>query len=264
MERILGLSAADLQVFLLALFRISGIVMVAPIFGSPAVPARVKACLSLVLAVLFFPLVGRPAAPASSELGIYALAVLQELGVGLLIGFAASLLFFAVQFGGQLIDQELGLMLANVIDPISNEMVSVVGQLKLFLAALVYLLLNGHHFLLSAMGESFASIPIAGFALTDAVALRVSDALVGDVFRMAVQIAAPAMATLFLVTVAMAFLARVVPEMNIFVLGFSLRFAVGFGVLALGVGLFVEGFQALNGRHSDQVRELIRWMGRQP
>lgn len=261
MERVLDLSGKDFPLFLLAFFRITGVVMVAPVFGNPALPARVKIFLSLLLAVLFFPLVDRGAAAVEDTLAGYALAAAAELGVGLVIGFASALLFAGVQFGGHLIDQELGLMLASVIDPISNEMVSVVGQFKVFLAVIVYLLIDGHHALIAAVSESFASIPPAGVRFTEGVATTLSDTLVGDMFRMAVQIAAPAMATLFLITIAMAFLARAVPEMNLFAVGLPLRLAVGLGVVAVGVGLFALGFQNLAGRHSDAVRGLIRLMG---
>ncbi len=261
MDRILDLAAGDVPIFLLAFFRISGLMIAAPVFGSQTIPPPVRIFLSLVMAVLFFPLVPRPAGPVEPNLGTYAVAVAAELSVGLLIGFAASLLFAAVQFGGQLIDQELGLMLANVLDPVTNEQNSVVGQFKLFLAILVYLAIDGHHFLVSAVVDSFSAVPVAGLVVTDAAAAQLSDAMVRDLFRIAVQIAAPAMTTLFLITVAMAFMARTVPEMNIFVLGFSLRIGVGLGVLALGVGLFVWTFRELEASHAQAVRRLVGLLG---
>ncbi len=251
----------DWQLFLLVFFRVTGIMMLAPVFGSQMMPVTLKTFLSLVLAVLFFPLVPRGGVVIEPNLGAYVLAVGGELAVGGLIGFAAALIFAGVQFGGQLIDQELGLMMANVLDPISNEQISVIGQFKAFLAMIVYLLIDGHHFLISAASDSFRAVPLLGFSLTPGAAMHVSDALMRDLFRMAVQIAAPAMATLFLITIAMAFMARTVPEMNIFILGFSLRIAVGLAVLALGVGLFVCGFQNMSLHHDAAVGKLIGLMG---
>src|SRR5262249_43819388 len=155
-----------------------------------------------------------------------AIAVLQELSVGLLIGFAASLLFAAVQAGGQLLDQELGLVVASVLDPVTNEPVSLLGQFKLLLAALVYLLIDGHHFLIRAVADSFRVVPMGGLRLGRGAAMHLSDTLPRDLFRIAVQIAAPSIVTLFLITIALAFMARTVPEMNLFVLGFPIRLAV--------------------------------------
>jgi flagellar biosynthetic protein FliR len=261
MEKIFDLTGADARLFLLVLFRISGVLLVAPVFGSATIPHPAKISFALVLAVLFFPMVGRTGLSVEPAPAAYLLAAGGELVVGLLIGFAASLLFSAVQLGGQLIDQELGIMMANVIDPVSNEQVSVVAQFKLMLSVVVYLLIDGHHFLLTAVRDSFAAVPLLGVRVSGAAAARLSDALMGDLFRMAVQIAAPAMVTLFLITVAMAFMARAVPEMNVFILGFPVRIAVGLAVLAVGVGLFVHGFRAMHAANAGAVRALLGGLG---
>ena len=261
MEKILGLSSGDLPVFLLAFFRVAGVLMPAPLFGSGVVPAPVKIFTALLIALLFFPLVGRPELPVEPGLGIYAFAVLQELGLGLLIGFAAAMVFSAVQFGGQLIDQELGIMMANVFDPLTNEQISIIGQFKLFLATVVYLLIDGHHYLIRAVADSFRAIPIAGLRLSGGAVVHLSETLPRDLFRVAVQIAAPSLVTLFLITIALAFMARTVPEMNIFVLGLSIRVAVGLGVLAIGIGTFVYGLDPLLRREDASLRRLLGFLG---
>lgn len=262
MEKIVDLSGSDLVLFVLTFFRMTGLLMVAPVFGSQLLPPTVKVFLSLLLAVLFFPSIHRTGLTvADANLGTLLMAVAWEMGVGLLIGFAATFLFSAVQLGGQLIDQEFGLMMANILDPISNEQISVIGQFKLFLSILVYLAIDGHHFLMNAAAESFSAVPLTGFRMTDGVAMHLSDTLIRDFFRMGVQIAAPSMATLLLITIAMAFMARTVPEMNIFILGFSLRIVVGMLVLVVGVGLFVHGFHDMSLNSAFGVRKLIRLMG---
>ncbi len=261
MQNVLDLSSGDLPVFLLAFFRVAGVMMPAPLFGSGIVPPTVKVFLSLLLAVLFFPFVGRPVSPLDAGLGTYAFAVAQELGLGLLIGFAAAMIFAAVQFGGQIIDQELGIMMANILDPLTNEQISIIGQFKLFLATVVYLLIDGHHYLLRAVADSFRAIPITGLRLSDGAVTHLSDTLVKDLFRVAVQIAAPSLVTLFLITIALAFMARTVPEMNIFVLGFSLRVAVGMLVLAIGIGIFVYGLDPLIRREDASLKKLLGLLG---
>ncbi len=261
MERLVDLAAADAPLFLLVLARVSGVFLTAPVLGSSAVPHAVKASLALVMSVLLFPLARRDGAPLETHLGAFLLASGGELAVGLLIGFAAALLFAAVQLGGQLIDQELGIMMANVIDPVTNEQVSIVAQYKLALSIIVYLLIDGHHFLVAAIGESFAAVPPLAVPAAGDAAWRVSDAFMGGLFRSALGIAAPAMITLFLVTVAMAFMARAVPEMNVFILGFPVRIAVGLAVLAVGVGVFVAGFRGMSAGHERAVRELIAGLG---
>jgi len=263
MEQILRIAAADGPVFLLVFFRVSGVLMLAPVFGSTIAPAPVKIFLSLVLAVLFFPLLQPKDLPVSMEPSVLALGAVWELAVGLLIGFAAAMLFAGVQLGGHLIDQELGISQANLLDPMLNEQVSIVGQFKVLLATLIYLLINGHHLLISALSDSFRAVPLLGLRFSRGAALELSDTLMRDVFRMGVEIAGPALVTLFLVTIAMAFMARTAPEMNIFALSFTLRIAVGFLVIAVGVGLFVAGFENRQLQQSAAVRALIGMLGGQ-
>src|SRR5579862_1957102 len=261
MASIVEAAAVGGPAFLLVLCRVSGVVMVAPVFGSASVPAPVKVFLSLVLSVLLAPLVAGPGVAAPAGAAALALAVAGELAVGLAIGFASALLFAGVRLGGHLIDQELGLLQANLLDPELEEQVSVVGQFKVLLATLVWLLIDGHHLLISSVTDSFRAVPLLGARVTEGAALQLSDTLMRDVFRMGVGIAAPALVTLFLITVAMAFMARTAPEMNVFSLSFTLRLAVGLVVVALGVGLFVAGFESRALQHSAAVRVLIGLLG---
>src|SRR5258706_5597889 len=261
MDNTLDLLANDWPVFLLGFFRIAGVMMLAPVFGSAMAPAPVKIFLSLVLALLFFPLVQSKGAALSLDVPSLVLSVAWELAVGLLIGFAAALLFAGVQFGGHLIDQELGILQANLLDPMLNEQISIVGQFKVLLATLVYLLINGHHLLIGAVSDSFRSVPLLGVQFSRGAVLHLSDTLMRDMFRMGLEIAAPALVTLFLVTIAVAFMARTAPELNIFALSFSLRLAVGFVVVALGVGLFVAGFGGRQVQNSAAVQALVAMLG---
>lgn len=256
----LDFTANDLHLFILCFFRVTGLVMFAPLLGSQVSPPQVKVGLSLAFAMILFPLVDRQIGVVPN-MGFYVLAVAAEFGLGAIFGFAATLLFVAVQFGGQFIDQELGLSLANVIDPISNEQISIIGQFKIMLAMILWLLLDGHHFLFSALAGSFRSIPIMGMSFTDAAALHVTDTLVRDVFEVAIKVAAPAIVTLFLITLAMAFMARAVPEMNIFILGFSVRIVVGFFVLLVGVELFARVFDSMSLHHDRSLNQLLRFLG---
>lgn len=261
MASIVEAAAAGGPAFLLVLCRVSGVMMVAPVFGSASVPAPVKVFLSLVLSVLLAPLVAGPGAASPEGAAALALAVAGELAVGLAIGFASALLFAGVRLGGHLIDQELGLLQANLLDPVLEEQVSVVGQFKVLLATLVWLLIDGHHLLIASVSDSFRAVPLLGVRVTEGAALHLSDTLMRDVFRMGVGIAAPALVTLFLITVAMAFMARTAPEMNVFSLSFTMRLAVGLVVVALGVGLFVAGFESRALQHSAAVRALAGLLG---
>ena len=250
-------STETLQHFMLVFFRITGLMFMAPVFGSAQMPPPVKVWLSFVVALIIFPIIDRTGAAIAPNTGLYAYAVLVELGLGILIGFAASLVFSAAQMGGMLIDQEMGLSMANVIDPITNQNLSVIGQFKLLMAVMVYLMIDGHHFLIDAIKRSFDSVPLMGMALAPAAALHLSDTMARDLFEVSVKIAGPALVTLFLVGVGLAFMARAMPEMNIFVVGFTLRIVIGLVVLALGAVIFQLVLQQALGTNESRIIDLL-------
>jgi flagellar biosynthetic protein FliR len=254
----MDLTLFEVQTFMLIFFRMTGLFLTAPLFGSGQIPPLVKIWLSFIMAILVFPLAGAGPVPAAPNLGIYAVAAAAELAVGLLLGLAAQMLFVAVQMGGMIIGQELGLTMANVIDPITNDQVSVVSQFKLLLAVLIYLAIDGHHVLIGALMRSFGALPVASLTLRDPALELLSDGMVGEMLRVSVQVAAPVLVSLFLVTVALGFMARTVPEMNIFSLGFGLRILLGFVVAALAVPVFRWLFLSTYQQNTADVTELLR------
>ena len=254
-------SINDFQIWLLVLFRFTGLMAVAPVFGSQSAPLQFKAGLSLATSFLLFPFIPKTGTVLAPTLGAYLPAVGLELLTGILIGFAASMFFAGVQFAGQIVDQEMGISLANVIDPITNEQVSIVNQLQFFLATLVFLGINGHHFLLQALVESYEVVPLMGLRYTDRVALAVADDMARHLFVVTIKLAAPVLVSTMLVTIGMALLARTVPEMNVFVLGFSLRIVIAGAVLMISLPLFAAMVGRMSGNMLDNVHVLIQLMG---
>ena len=242
----LGLN--DLLVFLLMLTRVSGLMLLAPFFGARNLPTQVQIALSVALAAAAFPFAPRAGVVVPTNVAALFVAAALELGVGVLLGFTANLLFGAIQLAGQIADQELGIGLANIIDPISNESVTIVGQLQYTLGLLFFLALDGHHLVLQAVVQSFELVPVLGLRWDAADGLAVADHLVTAVFVVGIKLSAPTLVTLMVVTVAMALLARTAPEMNIFVLGFSVRILAGLGVLALSVPVFAHAFASMQGQ----------------
>jgi flagellar biosynthetic protein FliR len=248
---------ASAPYFVLLAVRLGGLVVSAPLFGNSAIPAPLRAALALLLAFLFAPLAGAPPLEPLSS-GAFVIAAAAEFGIGLLIGFTASLLFAAVRFAGHLVDQDMGLSLAAVLDPSTEEPVAIVGQFQTLLAMIVYLVINGHHILLRSVAESLRAVPVGGgFSVAGAGPAMVGE-MAGKLFVVGLSLAIPALATLLLVTVAMAFLARAVPEMNLLTLGYPLRTLVGMAALAVSVGFFVRAFARAV---SDQQGVLVGMVG---
>ena len=223
----------NILAYLLILFRVSGIMLIAPFLGSRNIPAQVQIGLSMILAFIVAPVVDKSALVMPGSLGLTAVAVLSELAIGLVIGFAASMLFSAVQLAGHFVDQEMGIGMANVIDPVTTEQVTILGQFEFFLGLIVFILLNGHYLIIASIVHSFKDIPLMGFVFTDKLAIQLSDTMFVQMLIISVKLSAPIVVALRITTIAMGFLARTVPEMNIFIMGFAMRLIIGFAVLLL-------------------------------
>ncbi len=254
------LTLRQFLLFLLVLFRVGGLMFIAPFFGAAVLPPQAKIGLSLFVAIVVFPTLAIGGLALPESVGAFALAAALETGVGVIIGFVATLFFVGVQLAGMLVDQELGLSLANVIDPVSAEQTSVVGQLKFFLATLFFLALDGHHYLLSAVIGSFHEIPLLGLSLQRGFYEAITDRQVQEVLEAAIRISAPTVVALLLTTVGMGFVARIAPEMNMFVLVFSIRLVVGLGIVLLSIPVFAYVFDKDLSRFLANMPNWIRLM----
>jgi len=237
-----------LETYLMVLARIGGMFGFAPVFGSHNVPRQVKAALSLILALVIFPGVSLPIGGYPENLTGYALYIGKEILVGIVIGYVAALITVSVQLAGHLMDMQIGFGLVNIVDPISSRQITVIGQLQYIVAILLFLGTNSHHVLLTAIAESYHLVPIGEFTLGAARHMGIVS-LFGNMFSLAFRIAAPVTSALLLTDVMMAVLARAVPQMNIFVVGFPLKIFVGLLVLAVAIptffGLLRGSFQGL-------------------
>lgn len=241
-----------LAVFVLVWARMSGLFLLAPFFGGQAISRRLKISFAAAVAICVVPTLldrGPAALVALSDPLMAPLSIGSELLLGATVGFLAGAIFAAIQAAGHLISLDMGMAVAGVVDPVSNLRVSVLGQLKSSLAVLLFLLLDFHHEFLRMLTGSFRLL--APGSLVERVAApqigsqlaSVASEQGAQLIMRAAQMALPVTVSLILVTVAMAFLSRAVPEMNVFMLGFAMRILVGFWVLLLvfpALALFYE------------------------
>ena len=227
------------HIFLLVLLRVSTLLMAAPIFGHRNLLGRTKIGLAVMVSLIVFPLVADQDIQIPEGLFPYVFMMVREVLMGLILGFAVLLLFVGVQFAGQLAGLQMGFGIVNVIDPQSSDQVSIIGQFLNILAILVLLSTNGHHIILSGLMNSFEAVPLGGGGVeltTDVIHKLI--ALSSQVFIVAVKISAPILVALFLVTAAMGILARTVPQMNVFIVGFPLQIGVGTMAVMVSLPLF--------------------------
>ncbi|MBI4734378.1 MAG: flagellar type III secretion system protein FliR, partial [Rubrobacteridae bacterium] len=224
---LLNTSKNDLILFLLILTRISGVFFSAPVLGSRNIPPQLKIGFSLIFAMLLLPFVKHPDLSGGINLISLMLMVASELAVGIIIGFTATLIFTGFLLAGQIIDFQMGFGMVNVVDPLSNVSVSIIGQFKNLLAVLVFLAINGHHFFFTALSKSFEILPLTTFSLTTGVSTSFMRTI-GEVFIVGFRIGAPAIGILVISELALGIIARNVPQMNVFVVGLPMKIIVGF------------------------------------
>ena len=220
--------------FLLIACRVTTILMIVPIFGGRSVPAPVKIGLSLLISLIILPLALVRAIPPSDEMPVYLTLVARELLIGALIGFTVQLLFTALQAAGHIVGLQMGFSLATVVNPVTADHASLIDQFYALFAALVFFTMNGHHALIVAIQQSFDLAPVGAAGL----GLPPASVLLGwgrDVFSIAARISLPIVAALLLADVAMAVIARSVPQLNVFVVGMPAKVAVAFIMLIVTV-----------------------------
>ncbi len=224
---------------LLVIFRLGGLMIYGPIFGAPVIPARVKIFLAVIIGLAVYPVVstlpGRPT-DLSLDLGILGPLIATEILLGLAIGFIASLPMVAVQIGGLVMGQQMGLGFARFYNPAMDDDADVVGQLFFFMALAGFLLIGGHEAMLLAVLHSFEHVPLAA-SVADTNLIALLTGLLVAAYELALRVAAPLLVLIFLQTVAMGFLARTVPQLNILSLGFPLRILAGLSVILVAVSV---------------------------
>ncbi len=224
------------DLLLLIFARMLGLFTTAPVWSNRMVPVQLRAAISFGTAVVLFPLLEPPELPATL-VGLIPM-VLRELLVGMTIGFVASLIFSAVQFAGQLLDVGMGLSMINVLDPMSNTQMPVMGNFLYILSLLIFFGVNGHHMLIEAVVDSYRLLPI-GAAVLSTEASGQLVLIAGTMFVIALKIAAPVLAAIFVTTVTLGILNRVVPQMNVFIIGLPVQFGVGIFMLAVVMPLYL-------------------------
>lgn len=221
-------------IFFLVVCRVGTVLMIAPIFGGRSVPATVKIALALLLSLILLPLTGQNAPVLPDTLPQYLALVARELLIGSIVGFAVLIVFTALSAAGHIIGIQVGFSLANVVNPLTADHASLLDQFYALLAALVFFTLNGHHALILALQQTFDLVPIGRADLT----LPPGPVLMGwgrDIFTVASRISLPVVAALLLADVALAVVARSVPQLNVFVVGLPAKIAVAFVMLIVSV-----------------------------
>ena len=225
--------------FLVVLSRIGGLMLVAPLFSSSSVPRNVKALLLIAFTASVYPAIPADTTdiPLANDLYTLAPLVATELAIGLAIGLIASLPLVAVQIGGLMMGQQMGLGIAAFADPASEVTGDAFARLFYLVALTSFILVGGLELMVGAILETFARVPLGAYRVDQSV-VELLAGLLGGAFEVALRISLPIVLIIFLENIVVGFLMRTIPGLNILNFGFPLRILLGI-VAVIGALAFV-------------------------
>jgi len=236
-----------IEPLVLVIARFSGLFMYAPIFSTSVIPAKGKALLVCMFALAAYPWAARAGIPTHTpDIATLALAVAGEVLIGLILGLFATLPLYGAQLAGLLVDNQMGLGLGAVYNPMLDTEGTVLGELLMYMSMGAFLLAGGLDAMMLGTLRTFEHIPIGEASLLISP-LPTLIALISAGFELALRVASPVLCIILLETVATAFVAKTMPQLNIMSIGFPVKLLMGFFILivsarAMGAAIteFVE------------------------
>lgn len=221
----------------------------APIFSSKAVPVRARVALAFFVALAAQPsLDGQPLVSINGS-GAYG-AVVQQVGIGLAIGFAIRVVFAAVELAGEVVGFQMGLSFASFFDPTMGGQSSAVARFFGQMATFMFVVMNGHVMVLMTVIKSFVAFPVDQNFLVALKQMKIYE-LGGDIFAVGFWMSLPMVGMLMFANLALGIVSRVAPQMNIYAIGFPVTLTVGLVGIATTLPMLDQPFLTLMGRAMD-------------
>ncbi|MDH5621683.1 MAG: flagellar biosynthetic protein FliR [Gammaproteobacteria bacterium] len=237
-EIAIGPLLETLSIYIWPSVRIGAFLMVMPLVGGSFVPMRIRLLLTIVLTIAIAPTLPVTVTPeVLSAAGL--VTVIQEIGIGVAMGFLVQLVFDAIALGGQAIGMSMGLGFAVFLDRARGVSVPVLGQLFLLLGMLIFLALDGHLEMILLLSKSFHMMPLAEQGLSAPLVAELL-AWSSNLFVFGLKIALPAITALLVVNLSFGVMSRAAPTLNLFAVGFPVAMLLGFAVIFLNMGVLVE------------------------
>jgi flagellar biosynthetic protein FliR len=246
--------------FVLVFFRVAGLTIFAPLFGSARIPRRIKLMLCLVMAAGMCGSVTAPARLPQTSWEL-ALGIAGEMAFGLAMGMVLSFTFIATQWAGEIIGQQMGLNMSEVLDPQFGQAGSLVGDLYFMLTLVIFLSIGGHRHMVYAIRMSFDALPL----LSLGVDRPLFDWVVGlmqSCTILAMQLAAPVLVTMLVVDLALGCIGKAMPQINVMTAGLTIRSLFGLAVMIAGLYFTVGVIEAELNRAVHHVED--RWTAQAP
>lgn len=254
------INTTDFIVLLLVFLRISSAIIVAPFLGSRGIPVTIKLFLSIVISyIIFLTLDKNLITPIEANWTLFVFAI-KEIIAGLIIGFMLQFVFFAVNYAGTLIGFDMMLNMAEVFNPNEDVQSNIIGEMLYYGALMIFILINGHHYLIQSLNYSYKVIQIGNFGISESLHLYLVK-LTANVFILAVKIASPILVSFFLVHIAEGIIARMIPQMQVFFVTQPLKLGLGIFLILLTLPLYIYMIKNLLIEYEKRLYILINTMG---
>lgn len=243
----ISLTSAQIDAWIVALIypltRILSFIAAAPLWSTAGIPRRTRLILGVAITLAITPsLPTMPTVQPGSMHGLW--LIFQQMAIGIGMGFAAKIVFTAVDLAGEIIGLQMGLGFATFYDPLNSSQTPVIAEFLGLMSLLTFLSLNGHLIYLATLAQSFNAIPVSAVPLSADSWLNLVE-LGGKIFSAGLLLALPIIVALLITNVALAVLTRAAPQLNIFALGFPLTLSGGFIGLIISLNYLAVPLQTL-------------------
>lgn len=232
-ELLRKLAGNELAGFILVLARVTPLFFIAPLFSSQLIPARVRGIVAVAIAIGLTPIAMRGQTVPSAPLSLVALAI-DGLLVGFGFAFALAVLLAAAESAGSMIDVISGFSYGALINPMNGESSAVMSRIYSLVGTVIFLVIGGDAWTLRGLARTFQLVPLTRAPRLTSLAAGAEHVFSG-VFAAALEIAAPVLVALLITDVAFGVVSRVVPQLNVFAVGFPTKVAVA--LLVVGASL---------------------------
>lgn len=245
--------------FFCIFIRVSVVLFLLPFFNAKVIPMTVKIGLTLVIAMILFPVVHVEAKAFPATLFELFRLVAAEAMVGIMLGFTIQIFFEGVRMMGQMVGFQTGFAITNIIDPQHGSQVSILANLSYWVAIVLFLTLNGHHILLKSLQESFEMIQVGAIQL-NRQALQAAVDHSGRMFVVGIKIGAPAIAALLFTKVVFGLVTKLIPQMNIMIVAFPVQIVIGLLFFGISLNMLLFFIERYTGSLNGLLLQTMGWL----
>lgn len=248
----------DGQIFLLVFARIISLLLIMPIMSSTAFPAQARAALAFFTAMAVFPMARNLNFIIPDNGLMFALLIIGEILIGIIMAFIIQLVFTVFQTAGQMFSTQMGFSASQVFDPQSQVQIPLLGQFLNLVAMLVFLVMGGmKKIFLTGVYQSFSVVKASDLFAQQDILLSYFTGVLGNLFEQALIIAIPIMGVLILLSVTMGLLAKAAPQMNLLMVGFPIQITIGFVMMMAAMPFIIEKFSMIIDSGFEQVLAIL-------